>query len=492
MKVYLKDDLLQQGRQRRTVYDIQQILHAIHSSPPSFIKQVPSGFIVGFPRDNDVNFIIQCNTISLLKQQNLSAALSNNTRANREIKIVDIPQYIFNESEANILDDLEQKNGIKIVQFTTYTSPYTGMNVIKAVIDTKASKDVIVQRNTLKLCNSNLSVRNSSTAAQASSQQQNVAPPNPIPSTPSSQHQGQLLPRNSSWGNQSSSISSITNTSNANCGTVSSQPKFSESDRKFHVDSFKAICSHLSTGPVNPELFVYQFNLCLAHYGYSTISIPDNLIKSSKEACITKPSFQAPTSISSGSHSISTTSTSQHTQQPPSPTLTSHSDTSTPSQLSSHQTVPQSTINSTAASSPLTTQHVIINNTSNSQPINLPPNTSASQPILDTSSSLSPSPTPSDSLTHVSYIQTSSHISASSPTSSSQSPSDICNSSSPSLPQQHTQQPSITSSSSQTSSNLASNSNSGTSITSPLSSFIPAPHRRQSHTEPPQLSSHSI
>ena len=83
--------------------------------------------------------------------------------------IADIPQYIFNESEAYILNDLQQKNGINIIQFCKYVSPYTGMNIIKVIIDTKTAKENIVQRSTIKLCNSHLSVRNSSTAAQPSS-----------------------------------------------------------------------------------------------------------------------------------------------------------------------------------------------------------------------------------------------------------------------------------------------------------------------------------
>ena len=222
-----------------------------------------------------------------------------------------------------------------------------------------------------------------------------------------------------------------------NSGAVPSQPQYSETDRKFHVDSFQAICSHLSTGPVNPELFVYQFNLCLAHYGYSTISIPDNLIKSSKEASITKPSVQALVPISHVSHSIPTTSNSQPTQQPSSLALASNSDTSTHSQLSSHQTVSQSPLNTTASSSPISNQQVFINTASNSQLINLSSNTSSSQPILETSTSLPPSFTPSTSLIHASYSQPTSEISTSSPTSFSQPPSDTHDSSSPSLPQQY-------------------------------------------------------
>ena len=125
-EIYLRDDFLQERRQVRYKRDIEQILESLVSPPHSFIKPVPKGFIVGFPHDRDINYMIHRKTISLLKLKNLTVDLSKNTRADREIMILDTPDYIFNEQDAYILNNLEMKNGIKIIQFCKYTSPYSG------------------------------------------------------------------------------------------------------------------------------------------------------------------------------------------------------------------------------------------------------------------------------------------------------------------------------------------------------------------------------
>ena len=369
---------------------------------------------------------------------------------------------------------------------------------------------IVRQKNNLfsKLGNVHLSVYSSLPVPETPSQQHNPDRIVPSPSTPSSQHEGRLLPSNSKWANQANRQQSFPSTSEVKNVTATTQQQCSDSDMKFHLESFKTICAHLSTGPENPELFVHQFNLCLSHYGYPTISIPDVLIKSSKEATSSKPYMQAsvpnpheslliPTNNSQApshppnlhlphlnlqppinnslsaisptppnsqpspqpnifyppSTNLATTSNAQISQQSLSRSLASTFDTSTPSKLSTPLPDSQSPLYTPASSYSLTAQPVFTNTVTDSLPSILSHTTSSSHTILATSTSLIPSVSPSASLNHTYYTQPNSDISASNTT-----PLIHQISYTPSLPQQALESSSDTSTISQVSLNIACNS----------------------------------
>ena len=166
-EVYLKDYSLESRLPRKSVRDIELLLQRINTCPPTFIKQFPNGgFIVGFSQEKDVNLIIDPRTISWLEQRHLSAYLSKNTRITREIVLTDVPQYLHEESDEYIKDHLEQQNGIKIIQFIKYVSPYSRKRIIKAILDSKANHEAIVLRDRIKLGNAILPLHKSTRPAQ--------------------------------------------------------------------------------------------------------------------------------------------------------------------------------------------------------------------------------------------------------------------------------------------------------------------------------------
>ena len=91
--IYLKDEIIHQSPHRRTINEIKQILYGINSIPPSYVRLIPTGYMVGFTQEKDVNYIIDNGTINKLKLLHLTIDLSKTTKENREIVIVDIPEY---------------------------------------------------------------------------------------------------------------------------------------------------------------------------------------------------------------------------------------------------------------------------------------------------------------------------------------------------------------------------------------------------------------
>ena len=274
--IFLKDEIPHQGPQWRSINDIKQILYRIKSVPPSYVRLVPTGYMIGFTQEKDVNHMIDDDTYNKLKLVHLTVDLAKTTKESREIVIVDIPDYLYNDSDAVICNDLQQKNSLRIIKFIKYISPYSQRRIIKAIVDSNLSHANVVQRGKIKLGHSILNLRNSTRASQATSNTQSQPQANLSYSMPRAQPNDQFLSRHSNWGIHQNLQNP--NTNHINNRPVSLRPQYSDIDRKFHLDSFQSICAHLSTGPENPELFVRQYNLMLHHYGYSVIDIPDELI----------------------------------------------------------------------------------------------------------------------------------------------------------------------------------------------------------------------
>ena len=152
--IFLKDEIPHQGPQRRSINDIKQILYRIKSVPPIYIRLVPTGYMVGFSQEKDVNHMIDNDTFNQLKLVNLTVDLAKTTKESREIVIVDIPDYLYNDSDAVICNDLQQKNSLRIIKFIKYISPYSQRRIIKAIVDSNLSHANVVQYGKIKLGNS--------------------------------------------------------------------------------------------------------------------------------------------------------------------------------------------------------------------------------------------------------------------------------------------------------------------------------------------------
>ena len=123
-----------------------------------------------------------------------------------------------------------------------------------------------------------------------------------------------------------------------------SNSQYSDSIYNSHVQSFKAICSHLSTGPENPEIFVYMYNLLLSHHGYPSVSVPESIILASKEVTRNNPTHTPP------SQSLFTLT--QSSSQSQSPSAPDSQPPSAPTPPSQSPTTPGSTTHPLPAPTP--------------------------------------------------------------------------------------------------------------------------------------------
>ena len=182
----------------------------------------------------------------------------------------------------------------------------------------------------IKLRGSHLQVCSSFESVHCSNYNHSASSSTAGPSTPSAQQQGNLLSANSRWASNSNSNVLQPNLNNDN----------NDSTLNVHFEAFKAICSHLSMGPENPKLFVFQYNLCLEHNGYPPVNIPDNVIQSALEASrnrvsiqsqIPAPNPQPPLHICPPPHRMPSLSDFQPSPIPPPLAFTSYPDTLTTS-----------------------------------------------------------------------------------------------------------------------------------------------------------------
>ena len=95
-EIYIRDgDLANDynGRgPRRSHEDIVTILTTIIPRPVKNIREQRLGYIASFPNDLDTNYIFRPEIVTKLQQKNLSARLSYETEAKRDIYILKTPQ----------------------------------------------------------------------------------------------------------------------------------------------------------------------------------------------------------------------------------------------------------------------------------------------------------------------------------------------------------------------------------------------------------------
>ena len=107
---------------------------------------------------------------------------------------------------------------------------------------------------------------------------------------PSAQHEGHALSRTSSWANTRSNANNRPPLLSTPPGLAACQNQINDRDIKVFVQATGEVCERLSSGLPNPEVFVANFNELLSRQGYSTISIPDTMIKLSNQIYINNPS----------------------------------------------------------------------------------------------------------------------------------------------------------------------------------------------------------
>ena len=92
-EVYIRDVLIPKHSlgddlDRRPKDEINNILTGLIPRPTTSMRQVKLGYTVSYPNDKDANYFFKPEIITKLKEQNLTACLSHNTKEQREIYIL--------------------------------------------------------------------------------------------------------------------------------------------------------------------------------------------------------------------------------------------------------------------------------------------------------------------------------------------------------------------------------------------------------------------
>ena len=148
-ELYVRDDLFAQRgavRARLTTEDIKEAFRDVRAAAPYFILRVAKGFILKFYYEKDVNDIMSYPIYDQLQDKNITPALTNDSRFHREIKVYDIPDSIYDESNRNIMNELERQNDIKVSKLTAYRPEYSSRNFFKVILANRADKELLIRR----------------------------------------------------------------------------------------------------------------------------------------------------------------------------------------------------------------------------------------------------------------------------------------------------------------------------------------------------------
>ena len=253
----------------------------MRSAIPVEVKQVARGYIVKYRSDAQVNYIMQNSIYSQLQARNLTPDLTNDARYHRELLVPDVPESLYELQKEVLLSELEHQNNIKILQITPFSPQYSSRKYFKIILETCEAKENLISRGIIYLRNVRLHVGHSCPTPpdRTSTRQSRDNPPiQDVPVVPARDTSSNMQQsQRNHWGNLPAEQSSTSDGHSMNIRSLSNSSYPSETIYSFHAQSFKTICSYLCTGPINPEMFVFQYNLMLDHYGYPKISIPDNL-----------------------------------------------------------------------------------------------------------------------------------------------------------------------------------------------------------------------
>ena len=304
-EIYLRDDKFAEGlAPQLTKVNIENILRDVNSKQPIDIFPVSRGFIVKCESDQDVNYLMDNEIYHKLSHKNVTADLSKDTRFHREVLITDIPLTIYDEDKWDIADELEYQNNITILCITPFISQRSGKYFIKIILDTRSSKENIINKGIVYCFNARLKAINScpppperptfptsqgppnsanNAWPQGSRQQHTSAPKRqgPTNNTNNAWSQGsrQQHTSASSEGSQQQHTPTSTSSEPQNEQAIT-EPNPLDINETFNLKAFDIISTRLSDGLENPDTYIFYFNEMLKHNGYPEVNIPrDILIK---------------------------------------------------------------------------------------------------------------------------------------------------------------------------------------------------------------------
>ena len=292
-EIYLRDDRYAQGSAPKlSKENIENILREVNSKPPLDIFPVSRGFIVKFESDEDVNYLMDDKIFQKLRHKYITADLSKDTRFYREVLITDVPLTIYEENKWDICDELEYHNNITILYITPFRSHRSGKYFIKIILDTRSSKENIINKGILYLFNARLKAINSCPPPpERSTFPTSQSPPNDINNawaqgsrqehTSTSTSQGPPNSIRNAWTEGSRQEHTSTSTSSEPQNEqATTEPNPLKMNETFNLKAFDIISSRLSDGLENPDTYIFYFNEMLKHNGYPEVNIPrDILIK---------------------------------------------------------------------------------------------------------------------------------------------------------------------------------------------------------------------
>ena len=306
-EIYIRDTLIPKESDgkgvRRSLEEINEILTNIIPKPTSSMRMVRLGFTIAYQYDEDANHFLKENVITKLQEKHLLARFSYNTQEQREIYIPNVPQSTFNKIEPHLLVELEAKNSISILKLVKFHSYATSKNYIKIIMENKQAKDQLANKGKVYLYQLELSAlaKLHNNARNNTRVRRHPNGPGHVPVagnngtyiTPSAQHMGMALPNSSYWAgdrsntNQSPPQNYTSGQNNPGLlpqppGSVAWQNQLYISNINFFLQATGVICEKLSSGLVNPDVFVANYNQVLIQKGYSAIHIPEDMLKNSE------------------------------------------------------------------------------------------------------------------------------------------------------------------------------------------------------------------
>ena len=336
-EIYLRDDRYAQGSAPKlSKENIENILREVNSKPPLDIFPVSRGFIVKFESDEDVNYLMDDKIFQKLRHKyDLSADLSKDTRFYREVLITDVPLTIYEENKWDICDELEYHNNITILYITPFRSHRSGKYFIKIILDTRSSKENIINKGILYLFNARLKAINSCPPPpERSTFPTSQSPPNDINNawaqgsrqehTSTSTSQGPSNSIRNAWTEGSRQEHTSTSTSSEPQNEqATTEPNPLKINETFNLKAFDIISSRLSDGLENPDTYIFYFNEMLKHNGYPEVNIPRDILIKKPSIPISQPPAsnndlpsQQPNSIHSTPASAVTPNPSDSSQRP--------------------------------------------------------------------------------------------------------------------------------------------------------------------------------
>ena len=159
-QIYLRDILAVRNNtsRKRTIPVIQQILYdtATTNFDIQRINPTELGYLITHNTDKELNYIFNPVIIDKLKDLNLKAELGNPIKKLREIVISGIPDYIYFKSEAELSQEIEIKNPIKVLALSKFVSPSNNNQYLFIILDSIEARDQTVIKGSIILFDKHL------------------------------------------------------------------------------------------------------------------------------------------------------------------------------------------------------------------------------------------------------------------------------------------------------------------------------------------------